>query len=107
MVRDPAHLAASVLRFVVSLVWCGVGLFIGFSRPDFIGYINIIKTFLMLILFEFFQLGGGRAIIYCATRKKVELVAKALKQHKSTRLKVDEGTDPNVYYIRSYNDPKV
>ena len=34
-------------------------------------------------------------------------ISKALKQHKSTRLKVDEGTDPNVYYIRSYDDPKV
>ncbi len=37
----------------------------------------------------------------------ISAIAKALKQHKSTRLKVDEGTDPNVYYIRSYNDPKV
>lgn len=34
-------------------------------------------------------------------------IAHALKKHKSTRLKVEEGTDPNVYYIRSYNDPKV
>lgn len=34
-------------------------------------------------------------------------IAMALKKHKSTRLKVDEGTDPNVYYIRSYNDPTV
>jgi Fe-S-cluster-containing dehydrogenase component len=34
-------------------------------------------------------------------------LSKALKAHKATRLKVDEGTDPNVYYIRSYNDPKV
>ncbi|MBE0501836.1 MAG: 4Fe-4S dicluster domain-containing protein [Desulfuromonadales bacterium] len=34
-------------------------------------------------------------------------IAMALKKHKATRLKVEEGTDPNVYYIRSYNDPKV
>ncbi|MFN2355561.1 MAG: 4Fe-4S dicluster domain-containing protein [Desulfopila sp.] len=34
-------------------------------------------------------------------------IAHALKKHQSTRLKVEEGTDPNVYYIRSYNNPKV
>jgi Fe-S-cluster-containing dehydrogenase component len=33
--------------------------------------------------------------------------SRALKKHKATRLKVDEGTDPNVYYIRSYADPAV
>jgi len=34
-------------------------------------------------------------------------IAQALKKHKATRLKVDEGTDPNVFYIRSYEDPTV
>ncbi len=33
--------------------------------------------------------------------------AKALAAHKATRLKEEEGTDPNVFYIRSYNDPAV
>ena len=34
-------------------------------------------------------------------------IAKALVAHKATRLKEEAGTKPNVYYIRSYNDPTV
>lgn len=36
-------------------------------------------------------------------------ISQALKKHAKSvmRLKEDEGTDPNVYYIRSYNDPTV
>jgi Fe-S-cluster-containing dehydrogenase component len=34
-------------------------------------------------------------------------IALALAGHKSMRLKEEEGTNPNVYYIRSYNDPTV
>jgi len=34
-------------------------------------------------------------------------IAKLLAAHKATRLKEEEGTEPNVYYIRSYNDPTV
>ena len=34
-------------------------------------------------------------------------IAKILKAHKATRLKEEAGTEPNVYYIRSYNDPTV
>ncbi len=32
-------------------------------------------------------------------------IAKALKQHKAVRLKEEAGTGPNVFYVRSYNDP--
>lgn len=32
-------------------------------------------------------------------------ISKVLAAHKTTRLKEEEGTEPNVYYIRSYNDP--
>jgi Fe-S-cluster-containing dehydrogenase component len=34
-------------------------------------------------------------------------VALALQKYKSMRLKVEEGTEPNVFYVRSYNDPTV
>ncbi|MBF0383549.1 MAG: 4Fe-4S dicluster domain-containing protein [Magnetococcales bacterium] len=34
-------------------------------------------------------------------------VAQALESHKFTRLKEEKKTEPNVYYIRSYNDPTV
>ena len=34
-------------------------------------------------------------------------IAKALAGHKSMVLKEEEGTKPNVFYIRSYNDPTV
>lgn len=34
-------------------------------------------------------------------------IAQALKKHKATRLKEKEGTDPNVYYIRNYSNPRV
>ncbi len=34
-------------------------------------------------------------------------IAKALKAHKATQLKVEEKTKPNVFYIRSYSDPTV
>lgn len=34
-------------------------------------------------------------------------IAQALKKHKAFRLKEEEGTEPNVYYIRSYEDPTV
>jgi len=34
-------------------------------------------------------------------------IAKTLAAHKSTRLKEDKGTEPNVHYIRSYADPTV
>ena len=34
-------------------------------------------------------------------------IAKALAAHKATVLKEEEGTKPNVFYIRSYNDPTV
>lgn len=32
-------------------------------------------------------------------------IALTLKKHKATRLKETEGTEPNVFYVRSYNDP--
>ena len=35
------------------------------------------------------------------------VIAKILAVHKATRLKEEEETEPNVYYIRSYNDPTV
>lgn len=34
-------------------------------------------------------------------------VSALLKKHKYFRLKEEEGTDPNIYYIRSYEDPTV
>lgn len=34
-------------------------------------------------------------------------IAVALAKHKSMRLKEEKGTQPNVHYIRSYNDPRV
>ncbi|MEW8570853.1 MAG: 4Fe-4S dicluster domain-containing protein [Candidatus Thiodiazotropha sp.] len=34
-------------------------------------------------------------------------IAKILAARKTTRLKEEEGTEPNVFYIRSYNDPTV
>ena len=34
-------------------------------------------------------------------------IAKALAAHKASVLKEEEGTKPNVFYIRSYNDPTV
>jgi len=34
-------------------------------------------------------------------------ISMALKKYKANRLKVEEGTEPNVYYVRSYNDPTV
>ena len=34
-------------------------------------------------------------------------IAQALTSHKATRLKEEEGTDPSVFYIRSYNDPTI
>ncbi len=34
-------------------------------------------------------------------------ISKALAAHKATVLKEEEGTKPNVFYIRSYNDPTV
>lgn len=34
-------------------------------------------------------------------------VSGLLKKHKYFRLKEEEGTDPNIYYIRSYEDPTV
>ena len=34
-------------------------------------------------------------------------IAKALAAHKATRLKEEKGTKPNVFYIRSYNDPTI
>ncbi len=34
-------------------------------------------------------------------------IAKALAAHKATRLKEEKKTNPNVFYIRSYNDPTV
>lgn len=34
-------------------------------------------------------------------------VSQLLKKHKYFRLKEQEGTDPNIYYIRSYEDPTV
>ena len=34
-------------------------------------------------------------------------IAKVLASHKSTRLKEEKGTEPNVFYIRSYNDPTI
>ncbi len=34
-------------------------------------------------------------------------ISQVLKKHKAFRLKEDEGTEPSVYYIRSYEDPTV
>ena len=34
-------------------------------------------------------------------------IAMALAKHKAIRLQEEAGTEPNVYYIRSYNDPTV
>ncbi len=34
-------------------------------------------------------------------------IAKALAAHKPTRLQEDKGTEPNVFYIRSYSDPAI
>lgn len=34
-------------------------------------------------------------------------IGQLLKKHKAFRLKEDEGTEPSVYYIRSYEDPTV
>lgn len=34
-------------------------------------------------------------------------IAMAIAKHKTTRLKEEKGTEPNVYYIRSYNNPTV
>jgi len=33
-------------------------------------------------------------------------IAQTLKQRKASRLKEQEGTEPNVFYVRSYDDPK-
>ncbi len=34
-------------------------------------------------------------------------IAKTLAAHEATRLQEDEGTEPNVFYIRSYSDPRI
>lgn len=49
----------------------------------------------------------ARARIFGDLNDPKSEIAQALKKNKAFRLKEGEGTNPNVYYIRSYDDPTV
>ena len=42
-------------------------------------------------------------VIVCSPEDSISSVAQLLKKHKATVLKPEQGTNPNVFYIREYS----